>query len=70
VLNCARLEYVDLAIFLGIGAFVILGIMVLLLWLSSRKDTTDPVTQEIIVKANTGPVIIHAPVDATQEDKD
>jgi hypothetical protein len=60
----------ELAVLLGIGAFIILGIMVALLSLSSRRETSDPVTQEIIVKANTGPVIIHAPVDATQEDKD
>jgi hypothetical protein len=41
-----------------------------LLWLSGRKENADPVTQEIIVKANTGPVVINAPAAHTQEDKD
>lgn len=64
----------DLAVLLGICAFVILGIMFVLLWLSSRKETKDPITQEIIVKANTGPVHVHGPVivtpPPTQEEED
>ena len=59
-----------LALFIGIGAFVILGIMFALLWLSSRREEReDVVTQEIIIKANTGPVIVQAPLP-TQEKED
>jgi len=61
----------DLAIILGLAAFLTLGVMVALLWLSSRKETSDPVTQEIIVRAQTGPIIVNAAVEiTTQEDKD
>ncbi len=60
----------ELAIIIGVGAFVILAIMFTLLWASSRSDErNDPVTQEIIIKANTGPVTVHAPV-ITQEEED
>jgi hypothetical protein len=61
-----------LAIILGVAAFVLLGVMFALLGLSSRKENSDPVTQEIIVKAHTGPVHVHGPVivQPTQEDKD
>ena len=56
-------EGMDLAILIGIGAFVILGIMFALLRASSKRDEAqDVVTQEIIVKANTSPVIVQAPV--------
>jgi hypothetical protein len=59
-----------LPILVGVGAFVILAIMLALLWTSARSDEkTDAVTQEIIIKANTGPVIVHAPVDTTQEEE-
>lgn len=52
----------ELALIVGIGAFVILGIMFALLWASSKRDEAqDVVTQEIIVKANTSPVIVQAP---------
>lgn len=55
---------------IGIGAFIILGVMFALLWLSSiREEREDAVTQEIIVKANTSPVIVQAPV-ITQEEED
>lgn len=49
---------------------MVLGIMALLLRLSSVRDERDPITQEIIVKANagTGPITINAPV--TQEGED
>lgn len=63
----------ELPIILGIGAFVILLIMLALLWMSSRREEKeDAVTQEIIVKANTGPVHVHGPVivQPTQEDED
>lgn len=57
----------ELALIVGIGAFVILGIMFALLWASSKRDEAqDVVTQEIIVKANTSPVIVQAP-GITQE---
>lgn len=60
----------ELALIVGIGAFVILGIMFALLWASSKRDEAqDVVTQEIIVKANTSPVIVQAPV-ITQEEED
>lgn len=53
----------ELALIVGIGAFVILGIMFALLRASSKRDEAqDVVTQEIIVKANTSPVIVQAPV--------
>jgi len=61
----------ELAVILGIGAFVILGIMFALLWLSGKQEERrDPITQEIIIKANTGPVIVNAPLDNTQEEED
>ncbi len=55
--------------FVAGGAFVILGIMMALLRVSSRRDENDPVTQEIIVRANstTGNITVHAPV--TQEEE-
>lgn len=60
-----------LPVFIGIGAFIILGIMFALLWVSSIKDEQqDAVTQEIIIKANTGPVIIHAPVSPPTQEKE
>ena len=60
----------ELALIVGIGAFVILGIMFVLFWASSKRDEAqDVVTQEIIVKANTSPVIVQAPV-ITQEEED
>lgn len=59
----------ELALIVGIGAFVILGIMFALLWASSKRDEAqDVVTQEIIVKANTSPVIVQAPVITQEED--
>lgn len=58
-----------LPLLIGIGAFIILGIMFALLWMSSRaEERNDPVTQEIIVKANTGPVTVTTKV--TQESED
>ena len=60
----------ELALIVGIAAFIILGIMFALLWLSSRQDEReDSVTQEIIIKANTGSVSVQAPV-ITQEEED
>lgn len=57
----------DISLIVGIGAFVILGVMFALLWLSSRQDErSDPITQEIIIKANTAPVT----VAITQEKKE
>ena len=55
---------------IAVGAFVVLGIMAILLRLSSVRDERDPITQEIIVRANssTGSIVINAPV--TQEDDD
>ena len=56
------------ALIIGIGAFIILGVMFALLWLSSRQEEKyDAVTQEVIIKANTGPVVVSAPVRGTQE---
>ncbi|UDL16313.1 membrane protein [Microbacterium phage Zooman] len=57
----------ELALIVGIGAFIILGAMFALLWASSRRDEAeDIVTQEIIVKANTATVV----VQPTQEEED
>ena len=54
-----------LALIIGIGAFIILGVMFALLSMSARREEKhDAVTQEIIIKANTGPVVVQAP---TQE---
>ena len=54
---------------IGLIAFIVLAVMLVLLWASGRHDdATDIVTQEIIVKANTGPVTIAAPI--TQESED
>lgn len=56
-----------LALIIGIGAFVILGIMFVLLHLSADKEERDdPITQEIIIKANN--VEVHGPI--TQEEED
>ncbi len=58
----------ELALIVGIGAFIILGVMFALLWASSRRDErNDAVTQEIIIKANTGTVNV---VQTTQEEED
>jgi len=43
-----------LVIVLGIAAFVALAAMSFLLWTSSRRE--DPITEAVIVKANTGAV--------------
>jgi hypothetical protein len=59
----------ELALIVGIGAFIILGVMFALLWASSRRDEAeDIVTQEIIVKANTASVVVQIP--PTQEEED
>lgn len=61
-----------LPLLVGIGAFIILGVMFALLWASTRRDERDDaVTQEIIIKANTAtaPIIVQAPV-VTQEEED
>lgn len=53
---------------MGIGAFIILGIMFALLWASTkREEREDSITQKIIIKANTGTVNV---VQATQEEED
>lgn len=59
------------AICVGIGAFILIGVMVALLALSSRGEADDPVTQEIIVRASTGPVVVNAPVkvEVAQEEE-
>lgn len=58
----------DLAIIIGIGAFVILGIMFALLRVASDRDEReDTITQEIIVKANTGPVTVHVENNTQEE---
>lgn len=60
----------DLAILIGIGAFVILGIMFALLWESGMRDEQeDVITQEVIIKANTGNIDVHAG-DRTQEEEE
>lgn len=42
----------ELALIVGIGAFIILGIMFALLWASTkREEREDSITQEIIVQA-------------------
>ncbi len=59
----------DLPVIIGLIAFIVLAVMLVMLWASGRHDdATDIVTQEIIVKANTGPVTIAAPI--TQESED
>lgn len=60
-----------LPLLVGIGAFIILGVMFALLWASSKRDwRDDAVTQEIIIKANTAtaPIIVQAPVTTQEED--
>lgn len=58
----------ELALIVGIGAFIILGIMFALLWASTkREEREDSITQEIIIKANTRTVNV---VQATQEEED
>lgn len=58
----------ELALIVGIGAFIILGIMFALLWASTkREEREDSITQEIIIKANTGTVNV---VQTTQEEED
>ena len=46
-----------LELIIGIGAFVVLGIMLAMLHLSSVRDEAhDPITEEVIIRAETGPV--------------
>lgn len=62
----------ELALIVGIAAFIILGVMFALLWASSKRDEReDAVTQEIIIKANTAtaPIIVQAPVITQEEDQ-
>lgn len=60
----------ELALIVGIGAFIILGVMFALLWASSRREERDDaVTQEIIIKANTSPVVVQAPVITQEEER-
>lgn len=61
----------ELPIILGIAAFLILAVMFALLRRSSKRDEqNDPITQEIIIKAHTGPVTVNAPINPTQEKED
>ena len=51
------------ALMVAVGAFIILGIMFALLAASGRRDSElDPITQQIIIKASTGPVEVNAPL--------
>lgn len=60
----------ELALIVGIGAFIILGVMFALLWASSRREERDDaVTQEIIIKVNTSPVVVQAPVITQEEER-
>ena len=61
----------DLAILIGIGAFVILGIMFALLWASSKEDEeSDAVTREVIIRAQTGEIHVNAKLgEPTQEEE-
>lgn len=60
----------ELALIVGIGAFIILGVMFALLWASSRREERDDaVTQEIIIKTNTSPVVVQAPVITQEEER-
>ncbi len=63
-----------LILVIGISAFVILAVMFVLLWASSREDErNDAVTAEIIIKANTAPVKIDTEqviINTTQEEAD
>lgn len=55
-----------LELIIGVGAFVILGIMFLMLHESSIYDEIhDPITEEIITRAETNPVPVQ-----TQEKAD
>lgn len=61
----------ELPIIIGVAAFVILAIMFILLRVSDKRaERRDPVTQEIIIKANAGDVNVHAPMQPTQEKED
>ena len=56
-----------LAVFVAVGAFIILGIMFALLGVSGREDAKlDPITQQIIIRASTGPVEVNAPIIRTE----
>ena len=58
----------ELAIIVGIWVFIFQRIMFALLWASTkREEREDSITQEIIIKANTGTVNV---VQATQEEED
>ena len=62
----------ELPILIGIGAFIILGIMFALLWASTKRDdANDPITREVIIRAETGTISIQAEIkDETQEEED
>lgn len=67
---CYTIE-VELPLIVGIGAFIILGIMFALLWVSTKRDEEkDTVTREVIIKAQTGTISVQAEIgDATQEEE-
>lgn len=64
----------DLPVLIGIAAFIILGIMFALLRASSSRDEAeDAVTREIIIRAATGSIEVHAELtdpEPTQEEED
>lgn len=61
----------ELPLIIGIAAFIVLGIMFVLLWASSARDEKeDEVTREVIIKAHTGSIRVQAEVgDSAQEEE-
>lgn len=61
----------DLAILIGIGAFIVLGIMFALLWASTKHDEAgDDVTREIIIRAETGNIDVQASISEDTQEKE
>ena len=61
----------ELPVLIGIGAFIILGIMFALLWASSKEDEkSDAVTREIIIRAQTGEIHVNAKVGGPTQEKE
>lgn len=60
----------SLAILIGLGAFITLGVMFALLWASGkREEREDTITQDMIARVTTGMIKVHIKKQ-TQEKED
>ena len=56
----------ELAIILGIAAFLLIASMVAILAVSSRNDVHDPITETVIVRATTDTLAVIPSPDARE----